>query len=156
MDLLPFSTAHATTVATWPLSATEVAMWCGRGDFPVAAETVAAWQQDTDVSARLLVEDERPVAYGELWFDAEEDEVELARIIVAPEARGRGLGRVLVRGLLGEARNSGHSDVFMRVHPDNDRALRCYRGAGFVPVGPELTQAWNAVQPVAYVWLRHQ
>ncbi|MGW3943035.1 GNAT family N-acetyltransferase, partial [Streptomyces phaeochromogenes] len=93
MDLLPFTAAHATTVATWPVSAAEVAMWCGRREFPVAGETVAAWQQDTDVTARLLVEDERPVAYGELWFDAEEDEVELARIIVAPEARGRGRGR---------------------------------------------------------------
>ncbi|MEU9958698.1 GNAT family N-acetyltransferase [Streptomyces sp. NPDC050982] len=156
MDLLPFSASHATTVATWPVSATEVTMWCGRREFPMAGETVAAWQRDTDVTARLLVEDERPVAYGELWFDTEEDEVELARIIVAPESRGRGLGRVLVSRLLGEARGSGHSDVFMRVHPDNARALRCYRGAGFVLVGPELAEAWNAVQPVDYVWLRHQ
>ncbi|MCX4903077.1 N-acetyltransferase [Streptomyces sp. NBC_00878] len=156
MDLLPFSTAYATTVATWPVSAVEVSMWCGRAEFPMAWQTVADWQGEPDVTAHLLMEGERPVAYGELWFDAEEDEVELARIIVAPEVRGRGLGRVLVRGLLGEADRSGHSDVFMRVHPDNDAALRCYRGAGFVPVGPELAEAWNAVQPVDYVWLRHQ
>jgi ribosomal protein S18 acetylase RimI-like enzyme len=155
MNLLPFSTTQSTTVANWPVSAAEVAMWCGRREFPVAGQTVEAWQQDADVAARVLVDGERLVGYGELWFDAEEDEVELARIIVAPEARGRGLGRVLVEGLLAEALRAGHSDVFMRVHPDNDRALRCYRGAGFVPVGPELAEAWNAVQPVDYVWLRH-
>ncbi|MGI3223421.1 GNAT family N-acetyltransferase [Streptomyces sp. GTA36] len=65
------------------------------------------------MTARLLVEDERPVAYGELWFDAEEDEVELARIIVAPDARGRGLGRVLVRG---SARRGPQLRTLGRVH----------------------------------------
>lgn len=54
------------------------------------ARTISAWQQDDDVQAHVLVEREKLVGYGELWFDAEEDEVELARIIVAPEARGRG------------------------------------------------------------------
>ncbi|TLS47093.1 GNAT family N-acetyltransferase [Streptomyces montanus] len=156
MNLLPFTAAHAITVASWPASATEVAMWCGQREFPVTEGTVLGWQRDDDVAARVLVEGERVVAYGELWFDAEEDEVELARIIVAPEARGRGLGRVLVRGLLSEAESAGHSDVFMRVHPDNDRALRCYRGAGFVTVDPDLAKAWNTLQPVAYVWLRHE
>ncbi|MEV0224520.1 GNAT family N-acetyltransferase [Streptomyces sp. NPDC050704] len=154
MDLLPFSAAHSGTVAGWPVSAAEVAMWCGLREFPVAEHTVAAWQRDEDVTARILVEGERLVGYGELWFDAEEDEVELARIIVAPEARGRGLGRVLVEGLVAEARRAGHSDVFMRVHPDNERALRCYRGAGFVPVEADLAKAWNVGQPVDYVWLR--
>ncbi|TPQ19102.1 GNAT family N-acetyltransferase [Streptomyces sporangiiformans] len=156
MNLLPFTSAHAITVASWPASATEVAMWCGQREFPVAEGTVLGWQRDDDVAADVIVEGERVVAYGELWFDTDEDEVELARIIVAPEARGRGLGRVLVRGLLSEAGRAGHSDVFMRVHPDNDRALRCYRGAGFVTVDPDLANAWNTLQPVAYVWLRHE
>ena len=122
---------------------------------PRVRGTAAVWQRDADVTAHLLITGEQPVAYGELWFDAEEDEVELARITVAPEARGRGLGRTLVRGLLDKARDSGHADVFMRVHPDNDTALRCYRGVGFVPVAPESAEAWNAAQPVDYVWLRH-
>ncbi|WAU83492.1 GNAT family N-acetyltransferase [Streptomyces sp. Qhu-G9] len=155
MDLRPFGTGHATTVASWPASAAEVVMWCGLRDFPVAGPTVAAWQHEPDVTAHVLVEGEQLVGYGELWFDAEEDEVELARIIVAPGARGRGLGRVLVRGLLAEARHSGLSEVFVRVHPDNAGALRCYRGAGFGRVDAESAEAWNAGQPVDYVWLRH-
>jgi ribosomal protein S18 acetylase RimI-like enzyme len=106
------------------------------------------------VTARVLTDGEQLLGYGELWLDTEEDEVELARIVVAPEARGRGLGRALVRGLLAEARLSGMADVFMRVHPDNAAALRCYRGAGFEPVDTGSATAWNAGQPVAYVWLR--
>lgn len=53
-------------------------------------QTITDWQRDDDVQAHILVEDERVVGYGELWFDAEEDEVELARIIVAPTSARRG------------------------------------------------------------------
>ncbi|MGC5009621.1 GNAT family N-acetyltransferase [Streptosporangium sp. DT93] len=96
-----------------------------------------------------------PIGYGELWLDIEENEVELARIIVAPGARGRGVGRELVRALTRQAGETGLADVFMRVHPDNDRALRCYRGAGFLPVDPALAATWNLPQPIDYVWLRY-
>ncbi|WP_448321204.1 GNAT family N-acetyltransferase [Streptomyces sp. CO7] len=156
MELAPFAPAHAATVAGWPASAEEVVMWCGRREFPVPARTVADWQEDQDVRAYVLVDGGgQAVGYGELWLDAEEDEVELARIIVAPGHRGKGLGRTLARGLLAHALATGHADVFLRVHPDNDRALRCYQGAGFAPVDAELAASWNAAQPVAYRWLRH-
>ncbi|MFE7096676.1 GNAT family N-acetyltransferase [Streptomyces erythrochromogenes] len=154
MDLLPFAAAHAATVAGWPATAGEVAMWCGSQEFPVPVRTITDWQLDTDVRAHVLVEDGSVVGYGELWLDAEEDEVELARIIVAPDVRGRGRGRELVQGLLARAVGAGYRDVFMRVHPDNERALRCYRGAGFAPVAPALAASWNEAQPVDYVWLQ--
>ena len=156
MELLPFAPAHAATVAGWPVSAQEVLMWCGRQEFPLPARTVAGWQRDEDVQAHVLVVGADVVGYGELWFDAEEDEVELARIIVAPGRRGSGWGRTLVRGLLAHAVAAGHADVFMRVHPLNAAALRCYRGAGFVTVDADLAASWNAAQPTAYVWLRHE
>ncbi|MEU5537705.1 GNAT family N-acetyltransferase [Streptomyces sp. NPDC020362] len=155
MDLLPFAPVHAASVAGWPTSLTEVVMWCGRSEFPVPERTISGWQQGDEVQAHVLIEGERLLAYGELWFDAEEDEVELARLIVDPGVRGQGLGRELVRGLLARAIRAGFDDVFMRVHPDNGRALRCYPGAGFVPVDPGLAEDWNMAQPVNYVWLRN-
>jgi ribosomal protein S18 acetylase RimI-like enzyme len=154
MDLVPFETAHAATVAGWPVSAEEVVMWCGGQEFPVPARTVAGWQRGDDVRGYVLRDGEQVVGYGELWIDAEEDEVEIARVLVAPGARGKGLGRTLVRGLLAHALAAGRTDVFLRVHPDNARALRCYRGAGFAPVDAALADGWNAAQPVAYHWLR--
>ncbi|MEU6082999.1 GNAT family N-acetyltransferase [Streptomyces sp. NPDC047108] len=155
MDLLPFAPAHAEAVASWPASSTEVTLWCGRSEFPVSEQTISGWQQDDDVQAHVLVEGDQLLGYGELWLDAEEDEVELARIIIAPGARGKGLGRVLVGHLAERALGTGFADVFLRVHPDNDRALRCYLGAGFVRVDPGLAADWNAAQPVDYVWLEH-
>jgi ribosomal protein S18 acetylase RimI-like enzyme len=153
MDLQSFDPVHAVLVASWPRSADEVVMWCGSNEFPLPATMIEAWQQD-EVRSRLLMTDGVPTGYGELWLDAEENEVELARIILAPDVRGRGLGRAFVLALLSEATALGWSDIFLRVHPENAVALRCYRGAGFLPVQPELAAEWNVPQPLDYVWLR--
>lgn len=154
MALHPFTMTHAATVASWPRSAEEAAMWCGTGEFPVSVERVAGWQQEDDVQAYLLIMDDILVGYGELWLDAEENEVELARIIIAPAERGEGLGRLLVHELLSEAEKASYPEIFMRVHPDNSVALRCYQRVGFVQVEAALAKEWNAVQPVEYRWLR--
>lgn len=155
MQFLPFDPAHVALVGSWPRSAQEAEWWCGAGPFPVPAQTVADWQREADVRAYMLLTAGAIAAYGEVWTDAEEDEVELARIIVAPAARGNGLGRALVRGLLSEAAQTGYPGIFIRVHPANEIALRCYRGAGFEAVDPGLARTWNAGQPVMYAWLRH-
>jgi [ribosomal protein S18]-alanine N-acetyltransferase len=66
--------------------------------------------------------------------------------------RGQGLGRYLVTALAAVAR-SRHPRFFLRVHPDNAAARRCYAGTGFEPVAPHLAALWNTSQPVEYVWL---
>jgi ribosomal protein S18 acetylase RimI-like enzyme len=104
------------------------------------------------VAAYLLVDGGEPVAYGEVWSDDEEGEAELARLIVAPARRGRGLGRALVAALVERA---GYEDVFLRVRPDNAVALAAYRRAGFVDVPADLQAEWNAPQPRPYAWLRY-
>ena len=152
MDLKPFDPAYAADVASWGGSPGEVLMWCGLREYPVPASAVLGWQSD-DVAGHLLFADGELVGYGELWFDDEEDEIELARIIVNPAVRGRGIGQVLVHRLTAAALATDYSDIFMRVHPDNTAALRCYQRASFTPVDPALAAAWNAEQPIAYVWL---
>ena len=151
--LRPFSAGAAETVAGWGRGADEVRLWCGLD--AVSAATVAAWSTPPDVTAFLLLlggDGGEPVAYGELWVDDEEREVELAHLIVAPDRRGRGLGRRLVAALAVEARRH-HPDVVVRVHPDNAAAQACYRGAGFVRVAAAAEAEWNRDQPVDYVWM---
>ncbi|NJP31328.1 GNAT family N-acetyltransferase [Micromonospora sp. HSS6-12] len=110
MELTAFGPSHAASVAGWARSAEETRRWCSRDE--VTPEVVAGWSAAPDAVAYVAVVDGEPVAYGELWLDDEEAEVELARLIVAPAYGGRGLGH--------------HPAVFMRVHPDNEPALRCW------------------------------
>ncbi|RKN44293.1 GNAT family N-acetyltransferase [Micromonospora endolithica] len=150
MELTAFEPVHAAAVAAWATTPEETRHWCSRDE--VAAATVAGWAAEPDVVAYVAVVDGEPVGYGELWLDDDEAEVELARLIVAPGHRGRGAGRSLVRMLAARARDH-HPAVFLRVHPDNIPALRCYTGAGLRTVPAEQAREWNRSQPVPYVWL---
>ena len=148
VDLVEFDVTLAGSVAGWPVSAEEAVRWCGRAD--LTPEVVAGWGAGADVRAFTLMDAGAPVGYGELWLD--EDEVELARLIVPPARRGQGVGRRLVEALTEIARQ--HADlVFLRVHPDNAAAVRVYRAAGFEPVDAATADEWNRAQPVAYTWL---
>jgi ribosomal protein S18 acetylase RimI-like enzyme len=151
--LSPFPADLADVVSGWATTGQDVLMWCGAVVAPVPASRIRAWAGDDGVEPFGLYHGQRLVAYGELWVDDEEGEVELARLIVDPAERGRGVGRCLAAGLARLAR-SRHSQVFLRVHPANIAAQRCYAAAGFEPVEPHETEAWNVGQPVSYVWLR--
>ena len=144
----PFPAGLAVLVSSWAGTAGEVLMWCGLAAAPVPAGQIEAWADEDGVQPFGLYRDEQLVGYGELWVDDDEAEVELARLIVDPRERGQGLGRYLVAELAGRAR-SVHPLVFLRVHPANLAAQRCYAAAGFQPVTPEQAAEWNTGQPVA-------
>jgi len=122
--------------------------------WPVAASVFSAWHADPGVRSFVLIRSGVLLGYGEVWIDAEEREVELARIIVPPERRGERLGRLLVTLLLEQASQTGYQAAFVRVAPGNAAALACYRHAGFAPVSAEERLAFNAGQPLEYEWLR--
>jgi ribosomal protein S18 acetylase RimI-like enzyme len=148
-----FETELATTVSGWATTDAEVQAWCSRDHAPVAPEVIIGWSEPEDVTAYAGWVEGTPVAYGELWLDDEEAEVELARLIVAPDHRRRGLGRELVVELTELARQH-HETVALRVVATNSQARRCYESAGFERVSAAEEQEWNQGQPVAYVWMR--
>ena len=156
MELRGFSDGYGVHVAGWAVNEKEVALLSGRVEYPFPDRLKANWRNvDSDIHSYLLFDGERPVGYGEVWLDDEEDEVELARIIVDPEVRGRGFGTELVRALLGPALEAGYSEVFLRVRPENAAAIRTYQHTGFVDVPAGLMEEWNDGQPVAYRWMRY-
>jgi len=138
------------TVAGWARTPAEARLWCSRD--AVTPADVAGWAAAGDVAAYALYDGAALVGYGEVWTDDEEREAELARLIVDPARRGRGVGRALVRLLLERAR-AAYPVVFLRVHPGNAAALRCYAAAGLTRVPPADEAAFNVGQPVAYAWL---
>jgi ribosomal protein S18 acetylase RimI-like enzyme len=152
LRLHPFPRDSAGVVSGWARTDEEALMWCSHATAPVPAEQIKAWADEDGVEPFGLYRDQQLVAYGELWVDDEEADVELARLIVDPGERRHGLGQHLAIELADLAR-SRHPQVILRVHPANIAAQRCYTAAGFEPVDPHQAAAWNVGQPVDYIWL---
>lgn len=155
-DKLPREIAEL--IGSWATPAEDAIMWEHPVGGPVPADLVQARAADQGVIPFTLhadaAGDEKPVAYGELWVDDDETEVEVARLIVDPRHRSRGIGAQLAREL-GTRAQTHYRDVFLRVRPDNVAARRCYEKAGYRPVDPESEQQWNIGQPLPYAWYRY-
>ena len=151
MELTDFDVRDAGIVAGWSRSADEADHWCSMRMHPFDPTIVRLWASETDTRAYFGREDGTPVAYGELWIDDDEAEVELGRLIVDPQARGNGHGVALVTGLIAAARHH-HPTVTLRVRPDNKTAIGCYTSAGMQRADAADEAQWNDGQPHEYHW----
>lgn len=61
---------------------------------------------------------------------------EMKRLYVSPQARGRGLGGVLVEAIMAEASRIGYREIRLDTLPDMGEAIKLYRKLGFVPIAP--------------------
>jgi [ribosomal protein S18]-alanine N-acetyltransferase len=62
-------------------------------------------------------------------------EAEILTLAVAPQARGKGLGRGLLQAAIKRARSMGAETMFLEVGADNPAALALYARLGFVKAG---------------------
>lgn len=88
----------------------------------------------------LLVDGERPVAYGMLRGWDEGYAIPSLGIAVRTDAQGRGLGRLMMAYLHLAARARGAGEVRLRVHLDNVRARNLYESLGYVYRGEERSE----------------
>ena len=58
----------------------------------------------------------------------------IAAMAVAPEARGKGLGKRIMQGVIGEALERGDRSVLLEVFENNTPAVKLYEGLGFEPL----------------------
>lgn len=72
------------------------------------------------------------VGYGILQMVL--DEAHLLNITVDPDRQGKGLGRLLLNGLIDVARTRAIS-LFLEVRPSNTRAIGLYLAMGFNEIG---------------------
>jgi phosphinothricin acetyltransferase len=107
---------------------------------PRTAEERVAWLAAHDADHPVLVaeRDGTVVAWGSLtaWGTrpAYAHSVEISAY-VAPDARGAGIGGLLMDALLDRARTSGHHAVIAQIVADNETSLRATERVGFERVG---------------------
>ena len=93
----------------------------------------------------ILHREEQPVGAGSIvseneledldFWEYRENARELARIVVAPQAQGKGLGKQLVDGLCLQLKADGYQAVHLLVAKENQHALKLYRSCGFLIKG---------------------
>lgn len=151
LNLYDFCTMHLRTVknsdfetiASWISDAAAARRWAGPLlSFPfMAAELpVALAIPGCETSSYCLVNDgHAPLGFGQHWV-FQVDAVHLGRIIVDPNARGRGLGRVLCQYLIEAALDATRARaVTLRAYRDNATAVALYESLGFSEVAAEST-----------------
>jgi ribosomal-protein-alanine N-acetyltransferase len=82
-----------------------------------------------------LLAEEAGAIIGMILCRTVADEAEILTVAVDPDLRRGGVGRALVAGAVGLAKQRGALDVFLEVAIDNHGALRLYDQAGFAQAG---------------------
>src|SRR3954469_22400499 len=133
--LVAYDGSCAARVADWCAESPFSSEWVPAGTEPDAL--LADWLEDPDITGFLLLRSGTPVAYGELWVEPDDAEAELAHLVVDPARRRQGLGTALAVSLVDRARAGGLTNIFLRVRHDNEVAIACYAGVGFVRCSPD-------------------
>jgi putative acetyltransferase len=96
------------------------------------AEAMAA----PDIALFALRKEGRPVAIGALRLMGRQGELKSMHTLA--EARGRGFGRQILRGLMDEARRMGLTEVLLETGagPEHQAARALYASEGFTPCPP--------------------
>ena len=103
----------------------------GRGGWPGEGEGVWMVERDGAVAGSLMLSDEG------------DGEGRVRLFLLAPELRGRGLGRLLLDELLELAREAGYERLTLATFADLKGAAHLYREAGFRVVKEEHGPKWG-------------
>ena len=132
--LRPARESDIPVLMRWFQTEDECRAWGGPGfEFPFDRASFTRdvkWPQLDSYS--LVGPGDELLGFGQ--FYAKQQRVHLARVVVGPDFRGKGLGAGLVRRLLESGKQKlGCSESSLYVMEYNLAALSCYRSLGFVP-----------------------
>ncbi|CAN5540741.1 ribosomal protein S18-alanine N-acetyltransferase [soil metagenome] len=89
---------------------------------------------DTELRCYLVAEDDGGLL-GDAGLLTIGETAQILTVGVIPAARRRGVGRLLVRALVAEARRRAADEVLLEVREDNDSARKLYASEGFTVLG---------------------
>lgn len=134
-DLIPFRDEYTRDVLSWLDS--EETLWavCRSKEYPPSEDLVRGWQRK-GVASFILMSENKPVAYAELWNRPLETAMEITHLVVAPSKRGMGYGTKMLELLFDRAaQRSDIAKVVLSLYDENEVALGCYLKAGFELAG---------------------
>jgi GNAT superfamily N-acetyltransferase len=112
----------------------DVSKLYGRIDVPGAPEATPAHMAPPGGGFVVVFDDGVPVAGGGVKR-LDDQACEIKRMYVVPEARGRGLAKVLLAALEEEARRLGYRIARLDTGPQQPAAQGKYERAGYAPIG---------------------
>lgn len=136
LALRPPERADYAALGTWIEDAASCLRWAGpRLKFPFATERLEELLAEPGASSFVMSRGPaKALGFGQFWV-REAGVAHLARVILAPSARGQGLGSTLCTLLMAQAKRETGADTFtLRVYRDNHPALTIYEGLGFTVV----------------------
>ena len=130
-DIIGFTMEYSGTVRSWIESEETYYSLCRSKEYPPPENVVETWQR-AGVSAYILLSQNRPVAYGELWDKPQSMAVEVAHLLVDPARRSQGYGTKMLQLLFDRAAGrKGVVQVMINLFGGNEEVLNCYLKAGF-------------------------
>ena len=106
-----------------------------------------------DVDGWIVEADGEPVGYLQSWWEEGAPRRGGLDMFLAPSARGRGLGPDAARTLAQALVDDGWAEVTVDPYLWNERAIRAWEKAGFIPVGERPA---DAEHPVAWLLMRYR
>lgn len=132
MRLIPSRQEHLDILKGWISNQSEAYYWGGPGfRYPFTDDTFLEdirWKKMPSCS--LISEDGNLLGFGQYYEN--QGRCHLARLIVSPDHRGRGLGRFLISELIDAGlRDLALDECSLFVIRSNERAMKCYKSLNF-------------------------
>lgn len=88
----------------------------------------------------LWLENDELVGSIQMYHNKEENSYEIEKVMVAPQAQGKGYGTKLLSFAVAKLQQTHRTPIFLTVAACNDKALKMYEKFGFVTVSEEMDQ----------------
>ncbi|TQE34206.1 N-acetyltransferase [Streptomyces ipomoeae] len=159
VELRDFTLADGRLLAAWIKGPVELWTWSGINfSWPLDERQLAEYVAESATPLRqswMAIDptSDQVVGHASVRLDPEGASGRIGRVLVAPEARGKGVGAAMLARVLAAAFGElGLERVELGVWTDNSSAIRLYEGLGFVcdrvfrDVEQFAGKSWSAMQ----------
>ena len=126
------------TVISWVPDLATAQLWGGpMMVYPLTVDGLKSIIKPNEVNTFVMVNEADQVVGTAQFYFMEPSRFHLARIMVKPDARGKGYGRKLVNLLMAETWSVPNKYFTLNVNFGNDKARALYESLGFAIAEPE-------------------